>query len=118
MPKDYYAILGVSRSADESAIHSAFRTLARRYHPDVGRGASANKFREAVEAYETLSDPARRHQHDLDLGTSIRKRSEVVAEPLFQDHRSPIHCGRTWRVEQEDLFMELLRWIESEFNCI
>jgi DnaJ-class molecular chaperone len=115
MAKDCYAILGVGRSADEATIHSAFRALARRHHPDVGRGASASKFREALEAYETLSDPARRHQHDLDR-TSIRKRSEVVAEPLFQDYRFPLTEGRAWVFDEEDLFRELLRWIESEFD--
>jgi DnaJ-class molecular chaperone len=118
MPKDYYAILGVSRSADEAAIHSAFRALARRYHPDVGRGASANKFREALEAYEALSDPARRQQHDLDLSASVRRRADVVAEPLFQKHRSPVHGSRARVFNQEDLFLELFQWIESEFDGI
>lgn len=82
MPKDYYAILGVSRAADSATIHSAFRTLARQYHPDAGSGSSASKFREVLEAYHTLSDPARRRRHDINLGEAIRSHG-VTAEPLF-----------------------------------
>jgi DnaJ-class molecular chaperone len=118
MLKNYYAVLGVSRSADTAAIHSAFRALARRYHPDVGREGSANKFREALEAYQTLSDPDRRHQHDLDLGKSIGRIPKATAEPLFQEHRSEIHPHRTTVIDYEDLFMELLRWMDSELDTI
>lgn len=66
--KDYYAILGVPRDADAEAIKKAFRTLARKYHPDVakglGRDAAAEKFKEINEAYEVLSDPAKRQKYD------------------------------------------------------
>jgi DnaJ-class molecular chaperone len=116
--KDYYAVLGVSHSADTAAIHSAFRALARRYHPDIGREGSANKFTEALEAYQTLSDPDRRHQHDLDLGRSIGGISKTTAEPLFQEHRRAIHPHRTTVIDHEDLFRELLRWIDSELDTI
>jgi curved DNA-binding protein CbpA len=118
MLKDHYAVLGVSRGADAAAIHSAFRALARRYHPDVGSGASANKFREALEAYQILSDPDRRHQHDLDLGKSIVRAPKIAAEPLFQEHRDPFHFRRTMVFEHEDLFRELLGWLHSEFDDI
>src|SRR5207253_7177148 len=92
MPKDYYAILGVSRAADSATIHSAFRALARQYHPDVGRGSSANKFNEALEAYHALSDPVRRRQHDIVLGKSTEP-AKVTAEPLFdrsEEHTSEL----------------------------
>ena len=82
MPKDYYAILGVTRAADSATIHSAFRTLARQYHPDAGRGSSTSKFREALEAYQTLSDPALRRDHDTDLGKTLLA-TKVTPEPLF-----------------------------------
>jgi DnaJ-class molecular chaperone len=82
MAKDYYAILGVSRAADSSTIHSAFRALARQYHPDAGRGSSTTKFRDALEAYQTLSDPARRRQHDIDLDETTSSQ-RIVVEPLF-----------------------------------
>ena len=51
-----YGVLGVPRDADHETIRRAYRTLARRYHPDRGAGASPEKFREAVAAYVTLVD--------------------------------------------------------------
>jgi molecular chaperone DnaJ len=66
MPRDYYEVLGVGRDADEGAVKSAFRRLARELHPDVNAhdpDAEA-KFKEAAEAYEVLSDPDRRQLYD------------------------------------------------------
>jgi DnaJ-class molecular chaperone len=63
--KDYYKILGVDRTADEKAIKSAYRKLARGYHPDVNKNKSAEgKFKEVAEAYEVLSDPDKRRRYD------------------------------------------------------
>jgi DnaJ-class molecular chaperone len=63
--KDYYKILGVDRQADEKAIKSAYRRLARKHHPDVAKDkASAGRFREINEAYEVLSDPDKRRRYD------------------------------------------------------
>ena len=64
--KDYYEILGVSRSADEEEIRQAFRRLARKYHPDKtgNNNAAEDRFKEINEAYEVLSDPARRSRYD------------------------------------------------------
>jgi curved DNA-binding protein CbpA len=56
--------LGVPQDADAEAIRSAFRALARRYHPDAGEGSSADRFREILAAYETLNDPMRRGHYD------------------------------------------------------
>ncbi len=64
--RDYYEVLGVSRDADEATIKSAYRKLAKQYHPDVNKhdeGAEA-KFKEASEAYEVLSDSTKRSQYD------------------------------------------------------
>ena len=61
--KDYYKILGVERAADDKAIKTAFRKLARKYHPDVSKG-SATKFQEVNEAYDVLSDPEKRRRYD------------------------------------------------------
>ncbi|HZF07123.1 MAG TPA: DnaJ C-terminal domain-containing protein [Patescibacteria group bacterium] len=61
--KDYYRILGVDRSADEKTIKSAYRKLARKYHPDVNKGQDA-RFKEIAEAYEVLSDPDKRRRYD------------------------------------------------------
>ena len=63
--KDYYRILGVERSADEKTIKSAYRKLARKYHPDVAKGKDdGQRFREITEAYEVLSDPEKRRRYD------------------------------------------------------
>ena len=61
---DYYVVLGIAEDADEEMIRSAFRALARRYHPDVGAGSSPVEFQRAREAYETLVDPERRRRYD------------------------------------------------------
>jgi len=63
--RDYYEILGISKTADESEIKSAFRKLAKKYHPDVSKEPDASeKFKEAQEAYAVLSDESKRKQYD------------------------------------------------------
>jgi molecular chaperone DnaJ len=64
--KDYYEILGVSRTADDKEIKSAYRKLARKHHPDVNPGdkGAEEKFKEVAEAFAVLSDPEKRAQYD------------------------------------------------------
>src|SRR5436305_2940002 len=64
--RDYYEVLGVDRGADEGTIKKAFRRLARELHPDVNTHdpQAEEKFKEAAEAYEVLSDPERRATYD------------------------------------------------------
>jgi molecular chaperone DnaJ len=64
--RDYYEVLGVSRDADDATIKKAFRRLARELHPDVNKNdpQAEDKFKEAAEAYEVLSDPDRRATYD------------------------------------------------------
>ncbi len=65
MPRDLYEVLGVPRSADNKEIKSAYRRLARQYHPDVSDEADAeDKFKEITAAYEVLSDDATRARYD------------------------------------------------------
>ncbi|MEX0968317.1 MAG: DnaJ domain-containing protein [Bacteroidia bacterium] len=71
---DYYAILGISRNASEAEIKSAFRTKAKRYHPDVSREPDAgNRFRQIYAAYEILADPYKRGVYNMLLDRKARE---------------------------------------------
>lgn len=65
MTKDYYDILGVSRDASDEDIKKAFRTLAKKYHPDLNPGKNTEeKFKEINEAFQVLNDPNKRAAYD------------------------------------------------------
>jgi DnaJ-class molecular chaperone len=78
--KDYYAVLGVSKTATEKEIKQAFRKLARKHHPDVNPGdrAAEAKFKEINEANEVLSDPEKRRKYD-ELGANWRMYEQAAA---------------------------------------
>ena len=64
--RDYYEVLGVSRSADDNTIKKAYRKLAKKYHPDTNGGdpKAEQKFKEVTEAYNVLSDKEKRKLYD------------------------------------------------------
>lgn len=70
MPADFYALLGVPRTATQEDIKRAYRRLAREYHPDTSsHGDAEERFKQISAAYEVLSDPARRERYDM-FGTA------------------------------------------------
>lgn len=80
MADDYYQVLGVPRTADAAEIQQAFRTLARRYHPDVNRDPAAEeRFKQINEAYSVLSDPDTRSRYDR-FGPDFRQIPEDYDE--------------------------------------
>src|SRR3989454_5507605 len=89
--KDYYKILGVDRKADDKTIKSAFRRLARKYHPDVAKGKdTTDRFKEINEAYEVLSDPEKRRRYDT-LGPDWQRYAQ----------QAPNQPGGGFRVEYQ-----------------
>jgi curved DNA-binding protein len=80
--KDYYDVLGVARNASDAEIKKAFRTLARKYHPDVAKDKTTaeEKFKEINEANEVLSDPEKRRKYD-ELGANWNHPERQTAPP-------------------------------------
>jgi curved DNA-binding protein CbpA len=98
---NYYVLLGVAKDASHEAIRQAFRALARQYHPDAGAGSSVERFRQVVDAYETLSDPARRRAYDHSIaGSRLQPMSpqrvgvRLAPEPLIPESRRRIVTPR------------------------
>jgi curved DNA-binding protein CbpA len=110
---NYYFVLGVPSNADAEAIRHAFRNLARQYHPDAGSGSSPEKFRQVVEAYETLSDPVRRQAHDQAL-VPLQSQTMVEVEPMV-GRRSYTASPHTFFYSSRPLFASDLDELVDEF---
>lgn len=83
--KDYYETLGVDRKASDSEIKSAYRKLARKYHPDVNKTKEAEeKFKDINEAYEVLGDKQKRQRYDS-LGSSWQGGADYTPPPGFEN---------------------------------
>ena len=83
--KDYYESLGVPRTASDAEIKKAFRKLAREFHPDVAKDKkrAEEKFKEINEAYEVLSDPAKRKKYD-ELGANWKSGADFRPPPGWE----------------------------------
>jgi len=77
MALDYYRLLGIPPDADLQRIRTAYRSLAKRFHPDTNRGseAAAELFRQVNNAYRILADPARRARYDEELARRTQSKS-------------------------------------------
>ena len=93
--KDYYEILGVTRDADTNTIKSAYRKLARKYHPDVNKTKEAEeKFKDINEAYEVLSDKNKRQRYDS-LGSNWQGGADWTPPPGFENFSFNFNQGGT-----------------------
>ncbi len=127
---DFYAILGISKDADEATVRSAYKMLARKYHPDTGVGSSTEKFRQVSEAYETLGNSRRRRSYDLSRSKAqrlVRPRAEPMSmrrpEQMYDDVRNVFDSRQPTQYDfvpqasygLNDLFEELSRLVDEEF---
>lgn len=105
---DWYRILQVSRQASESEIKSAYRKLAKKYHPDAHPGDQEceARFKEITEAYTVLSDAEKRRRYDDELGRQPGR------DTAYRKPREPESAGGAGKVD----FQDLSRNFESFFG--
>ena len=118
MARDYYEILGVSRSASEKEIRQAFRRLARKHHPDVNPGSkdAEARFKEINEVYEVLSDPETRKKYDR-FGPNWKQADRVAQAGAQQGRQGPFEWTyRSGPNLGEDLFDSDLGSIFDRFS--
>lgn len=127
--KDYYAILGVKPSDDLKAIKTAYRRLARKYHPDVSTESNAEaQFKEVAEAYEVLKDDERRaeydqlvqHRNDPNFGRQTQHGHANNAEDfsdifssMFGEHARSQHRRQSRAMRGQDIEMEVAVFLEE-----
>jgi DnaJ-class molecular chaperone len=118
--RDYYIILGISRSESSAGIHEAFRRLAKKYHPDLSGPEATETFQEISQAYNTLSDPEQRRSYDQTLRQresflrsepleEAGRQGRYRPEPLVPQPMSILHDFQTIRPSFDALFDRMLR---------
>lgn len=116
--RDPYEILGVRQSASDADIKSAYRTLAKRFHPDVdpGNAAIAERFKEVSAAYEFLKDKVRRSRYDrgeIDASGSVRRRHSMATAQQAWAARTR-QAGPAAAAQQQDYFGFGFNWSAEE----
>jgi curved DNA-binding protein len=76
---DYYEVLQISPNAEPDTVHRVYRLLAQRFHPDNKQTGSESKFRQVSEAYNVLSDPAKRAKYDVTYNARRKDRMHLVS---------------------------------------
>jgi curved DNA-binding protein len=120
--RDFYDVLGVARTAGQEEIQRAYRTLARRYHPDLNAEPGADaRFREVTQAYEVLADPERRARYDRGArqhGGSGRGQRVHVRTGASRGNRSFFVHGRpAARTRGRDREVELEISVEEAYTA-
>ncbi len=101
--KDYYEILGVKRDATAAEIKSAYRKLARKYHPDVNKTKEAeSRFKDINEAYEVLSDKEKRKRYDS-LGANWQDGANFTPPPGFENMNFNFGQGGAQNIHFEEM---------------
>lgn len=101
--KDYYQILGVTSTADDSALKTAYRKLAKEFHPDTNKAPGAEaKFKDIGEAYDTLKDPQKRAQYDAQRSGGYR------GSPHFSWSNRP-DGGQDGHVDLDEILRDIRR---------
>ena len=125
MAKSYFAILGISPNATVSEIRSAYRRLAKEFHPDHYPGSS-DKFRDIQEAYSVLGNRLRRRKYEQSIRkkpikTPLKTTDYPEPEPLIPENR-PVNLGDISPVRSFQSFTpsldEIFNWLWSNFSDI
>ena len=82
---DHYEVLQVSSRADADTIQRVFRHLAKRYHPDNSESGDAVRFKQLMESFQVLSDPALRARYDVDYGERIERTWRIFDQTTALD---------------------------------
>lgn len=111
---DYYAVLGVPRSATVTQIKEAYRRLVRRYHPDVNRDAYDDaRMKQINEAYKILSNMSRRTAYDIQMLEEMR--SALIREMLLHQREELQKADRiTWKEGMAGFVHELRKGLQGE----
>jgi molecular chaperone DnaJ len=125
MSKNYYDILGVSKTASQDEIKKAYRKKAIEHHPD--KGGDENLFKEAAEAYEVLSDPEKRKNYDT-FGTTDNRRGGFNMDDIFSqfgdifggafgfNNRKPQKRGSDLRIKSSLMIHEVINGTQKKIK--